>query len=500
MNPLSRVLAAAALLAAACAELPRAPGDAFEFELTGRFAARYRDEAASGTLAWRHRAAQDEVLLSSPFGQGLARISRVGGTVTLVAICHHGHLVEVADLVYRVDGARIERHEQGEQGIARLGQQVAVGRAHRADQQLVLHGPAVDEQELLAGVGPVQRRQPGETGHRDPFPLGLDGQRIVQELAAHDAPEPRQMPVGPRRLRLQFHARPLARGQREADGRMRHGQALHHLRHGHVFRALALEEFQPRRRRREQLAHLDLRAAVERRRPQVLPGTAVDRAQGEARDQALFFDQMDRKLPAGLSRDEEPLYLDLDFLDGTKGAHVNISGVSGVATKTSYATFLVYSLFSSGVLGAEAANTKALIFNVKGEDLLFLDRRNLRLDDAAAAGEFGDSNGCVAEAAKQRVGGDASGFISSRTAPRDRPLAQSAEPPPEANIVNDALTEAVGLNCLSRLRHPTSPIEDGLPSRIAGEGWEGAPPDCSADFISRRSPRARCRSASASRP
>jgi len=31
------------------------------------------------------------------------------GTVTLVAICHHGHLVEVADLVYRVDGARIVR-------------------------------------------------------------------------------------------------------------------------------------------------------------------------------------------------------------------------------------------------------------------------------------------------------------------------------------------------------------------------------------------------------
>ncbi len=30
------------------------------------------------------------------------------GMVTLVAICHHGHLVEVADLVYRVDDARIE--------------------------------------------------------------------------------------------------------------------------------------------------------------------------------------------------------------------------------------------------------------------------------------------------------------------------------------------------------------------------------------------------------
>ncbi len=116
-----------------------------------------------------------------------------------------------------------------------------------------------------------------------------------------------------------------------------------------------------------------------------LPGTAVDRARGEARDQALFFDQMDRKLPAGLSRDEEPLFLDLDFLDGTKGAHVNISGVSGVATKTSYATFLLYSLFHSGVLGAEAVNTKALIFNVKGEDLLFLDHENTQLAEAERA-------------------------------------------------------------------------------------------------------------------
>jgi len=81
-----RVLAAAAvLLATACAELPRTPDDAFEFELTGRFAARYRDEAAAGTLAWRHRASRDDVLLSSPFGQGLARISRDGEAVTLVA-------------------------------------------------------------------------------------------------------------------------------------------------------------------------------------------------------------------------------------------------------------------------------------------------------------------------------------------------------------------------------------------------------------------------------
>ena len=112
-----------------------------------------------------------------------------------------------------------------------------------------------------------------------------------------------------------------------------------------------------------------------------LPGTPVRRATGAERDTALFFDRMPARLPIGLGRDGEPLYANLEFLDGTRGAHVNISGISGVATKTSYATFLLYSLFASGVLGAEAVNTKALIFNVKGEDLLFLDQPNRRLTD-----------------------------------------------------------------------------------------------------------------------
>jgi uncharacterized protein len=112
-----------------------------------------------------------------------------------------------------------------------------------------------------------------------------------------------------------------------------------------------------------------------------LPGEVVRKAVGAERDDALLFSQMPARLPAGLSRDDEPFYLDLEFVDGTRGAHVNISGISGVATKTSYATFLLYSLFHSGVLGVEAANTKALIFNVKGEDLLFLDHANTALGD-----------------------------------------------------------------------------------------------------------------------
>lgn len=111
------------------------------------------------------------------------------------------------------------------------------------------------------------------------------------------------------------------------------------------------------------------------------PGQEVRRAQGEERDRALFFDRMTERLPVGLSRSGEPLFVNLEFLDGRRGAHVNISGISGVATKTSYATFLLHSLFTSGVLGTRAVNTKALIFNVKGEDLLFLDHANVALDD-----------------------------------------------------------------------------------------------------------------------
>ena len=116
-----------------------------------------------------------------------------------------------------------------------------------------------------------------------------------------------------------------------------------------------------------------------------LPGSEVRIATDDERDVALDFDSVDRRLPAGLSRENEPIFLDLDFVDGTKGAHINISGISGVATKTSYATFLLYSLFNSGVLGPEATNTKGLIFNVKGEDLLFLDAPNAHLVPEQAA-------------------------------------------------------------------------------------------------------------------
>ncbi len=112
------------------------------------------------------------------------------------------------------------------------------------------------------------------------------------------------------------------------------------------------------------------------------PGSEVRIARGAEFERALFFDRMKKKVAIGSTRTGDPVFANLEFLDGTRGAHVSISGVSGVATKTSYATFLLYSLFHSGALGAEAANTRALIFNVKGEDLLWLDKQNSRADDA----------------------------------------------------------------------------------------------------------------------
>jgi len=115
------------------------------------------------------------------------------------------------------------------------------------------------------------------------------------------------------------------------------------------------------------------------------PGQLVRRATGEERAKALYFDQMERKVPVGMGRDGLPVYVNFEFLDGTRGAHVSISGISGVATKTSFALFLLHSIFTSGVLGTRALNAKALVFSVKGEDLLFLDHPNTALDDEQAA-------------------------------------------------------------------------------------------------------------------
>ena len=116
------------------------------------------------------------------------------------------------------------------------------------------------------------------------------------------------------------------------------------------------------------------------------PGSDVRVVHGEQFERALFIDRMERKVAIGSTRAGEAVYANVDFLDGERGAHASISGISGVATKTSYATFLLYSLFHSDALGQDAANARAIIFNVKGEDLLWLDKENVHVDEEVAHG------------------------------------------------------------------------------------------------------------------
>jgi DNA helicase HerA-like ATPase len=56
---------------------------------------------------------------------------------------------------------------------------------------------------------------------------------------------------------------------------------------------------------------------------------------------------------------------------------MSISGISGVATKTSFALFWLRMLTGrSDVVGDAGRNLRVLVFNVKGEDLLWLDKPN----------------------------------------------------------------------------------------------------------------------------
>ena len=68
---------------------------------------------------------------------------------------------------------------------------------------------------------------------------------------------------------------------------------------------------------------------------------------------------------------DAPIHLDADFLVGPEAAHLNISGVSGLATKTSAVEWILASLFTH--FPPEKGSIAAVCFNVKGPDLCFLD-------------------------------------------------------------------------------------------------------------------------------
>lgn len=66
-----------------------------------------------------------------------------------------------------------------------------------------------------------------------------------------------------------------------------------------------------------------------------------------------------------------PVNLNSEFLIGPEGAHLNISGISGLAAKTSYAMFLLKSIQDKAIKNDE--NIAFVFLNVKGKDLLSID-------------------------------------------------------------------------------------------------------------------------------
>jgi DNA helicase HerA-like ATPase len=106
---------------------------------------------------------------------------------------------------------------------------------------------------------------------------------------------------------------------------------------------------------------------------------------------ALGLDKVENPLVCGSLKMYEgtedevtlPVNLNAKFLLGSEGAHLNISGISGLAAKTSYAMFLMKSIQDTYANITDEDNSIAFVlFNVKGRDLMAIDRPNDELDDA----------------------------------------------------------------------------------------------------------------------
>lgn len=108
-------------------------------------------------------------------------------------------------------------------------------------------------------------------------------------------------------------------------------------------------------------------------------------ADAEGIQQALGTDVLLRErrhdaIPAGLIKMSNGAaavtYLDRRYVLGPESAHINISGISGLATKTSYAMFLLQSILQTA---PDKENIAVIILNVKQADLLQVDLRGPEL-------------------------------------------------------------------------------------------------------------------------
>jgi len=101
-------------------------------------------------------------------------------------------------------------------------------------------------------------------------------------------------------------------------------------------------------------------------------------------EQALGLDKITNPLPCGFLKMYAdtpneiflPVKLNSQFILGPEGAHLNISGISGLAAKTSYAMFLIKAILDSYAKSPSEDNVAFIIFNVKGKDLMAIHKVN----------------------------------------------------------------------------------------------------------------------------
>jgi DNA helicase HerA-like ATPase len=112
----------------------------------------------------------------------------------------------------------------------------------------------------------------------------------------------------------------------------------------------------------------------------VIDGSLVFPADEDDINKALGLEiRPEKAFPAGLLKTSNgvsvPILYNSDFVIGPEGAHVNISGISGLATKTSYAMFLMKAMQEL------IEDVAIIILNVKGDDLLRLEKPNTKITD-----------------------------------------------------------------------------------------------------------------------
>jgi len=75
-----------------------------------------------------------------------------------------------------------------------------------------------------------------------------------------------------------------------------------------------------------------------------------------------------------------PVHLNSKFILGPEGSHLNVSGISGLAAKTSYMMFLMKAI-QDKFFRNEEDSVAFVIFNVKGKDLMAIDKPNEQINE-----------------------------------------------------------------------------------------------------------------------